>query len=346
MTKKPARKEQNEIAHNYLKGSDLQEREKEVLKDASEKLNFKPSKLIGRSSWWGSTEIGAFHYSGEFDNKKAVLKIQGVKPSISEINMINNFAKTNKSKLVGPPHLYASISWDEEKRYEALVLEFIEGEKVIKTPTNKKEVDEFFEIYEDYRNNCLSSPWIDKPNVSISQKIADNFSKWQEASFKIYPDHPLRKSGDKDLIDQAVQILISSYKNIEPQFMHGHFSEGDLYKVGNQIVILSNLFWSWRAPLYDSIFAYHWFIYHLNDVDMITPQKVEKQRSIWLDKIRNLPQTQGKENQKLLNLALLERAAAGLNLDALSANPDKPITKYLFEATRKQIKNLIELLVS
>jgi hypothetical protein len=344
--KKPARKEQNEIAHNYLKGSDLQDREEEVLKEASEKLGFAPSKLIGRSSWWGSTEIGAFHYAGEIEGKRAVLKIQGVKPSVSEIDMINNFNKTNKSKLVRPPHLYAYLNWNDEKRYEALALEFIEGEKVIKTPTNKNEVHEFFEIYKDYRENCLSFPWVDKPTISISQKIADNFSKWREASFKIYPNHPLREKGDTLLIDQAVQLLIEKYKGIDMEFMHGHFSEGDLYKVNGQIVILSNLFWSWRPPLYDSIFAYHWFIYHLNDVDRITSKEVEEQRSIWLNEIKNLPQTQGSKNQELLNLVLLERAVAGLNLDALSANPNKPITKYLFEATRREIKRLILLLVS
>ena len=54
-----------------------------------------------------------------------------------------------------------------------------------------------------------------------------------------------------------------------------------------------------------------------------------------------MPQAQG-DGQKLLNLALLERAAAGLNLDVLSADPEKPITKHLFEATRNQITKLLD----
>jgi hypothetical protein len=53
-----------------------------------------------------------------------------------------------------------------------------------------------------------------------------------------------------------------------------------------------------------------------------------------------LPQAQG-DNKRLLSLALLERAVAGLNLDVLSINPNKPISKYLFKATRKQIMELI-----
>ncbi len=334
------KREQNEIAHNYLKGSDLAEREQEVLDDAIKRTGFKPDKLVGRSSWWGSTEIGAFHYAGEFEGKQAIIKIQGVKPSLSEIYMINSFAKANKSKIIRPPHLYASLPWDDQKRYEALVLEFIEGQKVVQTPTNAAQVKRFFELYEEYRANCLQSPWVDRPEGTISGKIADNFTRWRETSFKIYPDHPLRKEEDKDLIDEAVTKLEKGYQGIEPEFMHGHFSEGDLYQVGDQVVVLSNLYWSWRQPLYDAIFGYHWFIYHLNTVDGITPEEVETQRSLWLDTIKALPQTQG-EGQKLLNLVLLERAAAGLNLDALSADPNKPITPYLFEATRQQIRELM-----
>lgn len=334
------RKEQNEIGHNYLKGSDLAEREEEVLADASQRTGFVPDKLVGRSSWWGSKEIGAFHYAGEFEGKKAVLKIQGVKPSLSEIHMINSFANANKSKLVRPPHLYASLDWDEEKRYEALVLEFVEGARVIQTPTNAAQIQKFFEVYEDYRVNCLQTPWVDRPEGTISDGVVRAFERWRETSFKIYPDHPLRDEHDKGLIDEAVAVLEKGYKGVEPEFMHGHFSEGDLYQVGDQIVILSNLYWSWRQPLYDAIFGYHWFMYHLNTVDGITPEEVETQRKLWLDKIKSLPQTQG-SNRRLLNLALLERAGAGLNLDALSADPNKPITKHLFEATRGQVRELI-----
>jgi hypothetical protein len=334
---------QNEVSHNYLRGSDLAEREQEVLADASKRIGFVPDKLVGRSSWWGSREIGAFHYAGEFEGKKAVLKIQGVKPTLSEIYMIKSFAKSNKSKVVRPPHLYASLDWDEEKRYEALVLEFIEGDRVIQIPTTASQIQKFFEVYKDYRANCLQAPWVDRPDGTISEGVVKAFARWRETSFKIYPNHPLREDGDGDLIDKAVAVLEKGYKGVEPEFMHGHFSEGDLYKVGDQVVILSNLYWSWRQPLYDAVFGYHWFIYHLNTVERITKEEVESQRKLWLDRIKQFPQAQG-SNRRLLNLALLERAAAGLNLDALSADPNEAITRHLFEATRGQIKELISQL--
>jgi len=338
------RKEQGEISYGYLRGSDLGERVQEILEDASERTGFVQTQLISRSSWWGSSEIGAFHYAGTFDGEKAALKIQGIKPSISEIYMIESFAETNKSTVIRPPYLYTSLPWDEKKRYEALVLEFIDGQRVIQTPTTEVQVKRFFELYRDYRDNCLQSPWVDKPEGTISAGIKDKFKRWREMSFKIYPEHPLRKERDIDLIDAALKKLKAGYKGIEPEFMHGHFSEGDLYQVGNQVVALSNLYWSWRQPLYDAIFGYHWFMYHLNTVDGITPDEVERQRAIWLSEIEALPQTQGEKGKRLLNLALLERATAGLNLDGLSSDPNKPISDYLLEATRNQIENLLDKL--
>jgi len=330
---------QNEIFLKFLEGSDLLEREEEILREVSKEIDFTPQKLLKRSSWWTSREIGAFHYLGNYKGKQAVLKIQGIKPETSEIYMIESFAKVNKSKILRPPHLYLTIPWDDNKRYEVLVMEHIVGYPIVNLPTNKLEIDKFYQLFENYRNNCLNDSWVEKPKEKISEKIEKNFSKWRESSFKLYPSYPLRNSKDKDLIDQAVQILIKEYQGIEPVFQHPHLTEWDLYKVRDQVVVLSNLYWGWRAPLYDAIFGFHWFKYHLIDVQNITTQKIDEQISLWQAKIENLAEV--KNNQKLYKLAMLERYAAGLNLDALSVDPINPVSEYLVEFTRRELHKLI-----
>ncbi|HKC14567.1 MAG TPA: hypothetical protein VKC89_01205 [Patescibacteria group bacterium] len=315
------------------------EREQDVVKDASQRTGFIPTKLLQRSSWWTSKEIGAFHYLGNYKGKEAVLKIQGIKPETSEIYMINSFTKVNKSKILRPPHLYSNLPWDNERRYEALILEYVNGKRIVSTPTEQSEVDRFFDLYQNYKKNCLNNPWIDKPDETISQKIEKNFSKWREASFKLYPSHPLKEEGDINLIDEAVKILIREYENIEPQFQHPHLTENDLMQVGAEVIVGSNLYWGWRAPLYDAIFGYHWFKYHLSSVLDIASNKVQQQIDLWLSKIESLPEV--KENQKLFKLAMLERYAAGLNLDALSVDLKSPAAKYLVEFTRREAENLI-----
>lgn len=334
-------KYQNKISHLFLSGSDLQNREKEVLEDASGKLGFIPTKLIDRSHWWNSKEIGAFRYEGEFEGKKAVLKIQGVKPATSEIYMIQAFSKANKSKILRSPLLYSFLPWNDEKRYEALVLEFVDGKKIVNSPSNKDELEEFFNLREEYKKNCVTNPWIDKPDFSLSEEVKNNFAKWREASFKLYPMHPFREESDAKLIDQAVSLLEKEYAGVEREFQHGHFSAGDLYKTSeNKVIILSNLYWSWKPPFYDAVFGYHWFIYHLTKLPNATSELVDDQRSLWLSKILGTHLKGVK--LKLLNLALLERAAAGLNLDALSIDLQSPIAEYLVEETRNNLKILIE----
>ncbi|MBI2613373.1 MAG: hypothetical protein HYW62_01225 [Candidatus Levybacteria bacterium] len=97
----------------------------------------------------------------------------------------------------------------------------------------------------------------------------------------------------------------------------------------------------WKSPFYDAIFGYHWFIYQLARDRLKNPtiELIEEQRNLWLSKINSLAKTDS--DKKLLNLALLERAAAGLNLDALKADPKKSISKYLAEKTRENLKNLL-----
>lgn len=105
-------------------------------------------------------------------------------------------------------------------------------------------------------------------------------------------------------------------------------------------MILSNLYWSWKPPFYDAIFGYHWFIYNLSSLEDITSEIVEQQKELWLSKILGTHLKGVK--LKLINLAFLERAAAGLNLDALSIDQESPIAKYLIEETRRNLKKLIK----
>ena len=109
-------RKQNNIASTYFESSDLAEREDSILTDIAGNTGFKPGKLLGRSSFWGSDKIGAFHYVGEFEGKEAVLKVQGIKPTTSEIYMLNSFEQANKSAKLRPPYLYSSIPWNDKKK--------------------------------------------------------------------------------------------------------------------------------------------------------------------------------------------------------------------------------------
>lgn len=331
---------QYSVSDAVLTKPDLLEREKEVLNDIQQRVDFVAETRLGDSRYWTRDYAGAIFYRGKYHGKRAVLKIQGTNPGISEIDQIKGFEAQNQSQIIRPPKLYGYLKWDELKRYEALFLEAVEGEKIVGCPTNRGELREFFELYREYWNNCRNRPWLPKPKLTLSEIIEADFANWRKIANKLYPTHPLRKPEDAALIETAVQKLIREYRDYEPQFIHGHFSCNDLLKTENgEVILFSNLFWKYKAPFYNAVFGQHWFRYRLSSIKEITPEEVEVQRELWLNEIWALAKNE--EDKKLINLALLERAAAGLNLDALSVDQKIPITEYLVEATREEVKELL-----
>lgn len=329
---------QNEVWSGMNSGVDLRDKIPQIVREVAARSAFIPDKLLSTSSWWSeSTGVGAFHFNGSFEGKPTVLKVQGVKPATSEVFMIESFEAQNKSRVIRPPLVYAKFPWDDKNGYEAFVLEDVGNNLVADLQPTPSQIDDFFHYYQEYRLNCRNKPWVEKPDTDLKEVVKNKFEEWIKASHKIFPDHPLRENGDEKIIRSAVDILTKNRAWLTVEFVHGHFSARDLFRVKDQIVVLSNLYWSWRTPYYDLIFAYHWRMYDLAQIKDITPGEVEAQRKLWLDKIESIA-----EDKTLLKYALLERAAAGLNLDALSVDTKKPIARHLVEHARKTAKELIK----
>lgn len=331
---------QNEMASGVFSGADLTARIEEITKTVSKKTGFVPKKLISKSVWWDkSVGVGAFHYSGIFAGKAAVLKVQGVKPKTSELEMINAFTAQNKSLIIRAPRIYTSLPWDEDSGYEAYVMENVGNKRIVSIASTAKEVSEFFYLYDEYRKNCINKPWVEKPNKSISSITKENFEKWRKISKKAIPKTKLRKQGDLDLVSEAVKTLEETYKNVDWEFMHGHLSHLDLLRVKDQVVVLSNLYWSWGLPYSDLVFAYHWIMYDVSGVKGITIKKIERQRDMWADQV-----SLRANKERLLDLVLLERATAGVLIDGLIMGDKRATAEYLMDTTRKKVKELSEKL--
>jgi len=326
----------------FQKESDISHQElEEILQGIAQTTGFLPEKNIFKSRYWGSERVGAAHYLGKYENKPAVLKIQGDKPAISEAWMIKQFNEQNRSQLIRPPSIYTVKPWGTLGEYEAIIMEHISGGKILlsKQLQDSKTLETFFKLYQEYRKNCLpQNPWLDRPEKPNLHKIFDQLS---EVSNTNYPDHPFRQENDKTLTSQALKLLTKIYDQADTEFVHGHFSAEDLAHQGDEIVLFSNLFWKWKYPLYDAVFAYHWAIFELASVPNITPGQVEEQRALWLNQILNLPQiNQQKNGQTLIKAALLERAIAGLVIDGLLMDKEKPISDYIHQSTRDQVRKL------
>lgn len=329
------------LAHEDMRG-----REQEILLDINSITGFKKEKEIWRSDYVGTGRVGAVHYQGMMGGRHVVLKIQGVKPVISEAYMIEQFQKQNRSKLIRPPLIFDYLPWSEEKQYEAFVMELVTGRRVVESGKilTKENIAEFFQIYREYKINCVTKPWLTLPNKEgLIDELLDRLIKMSE---EVKPTSRLRDEGDKELVREAGEVLKKVYLNTELEFCHGHFSVEDLMYQGDQVVLFSNLFWKWKYPLYDLVFGYHWEMLTLARVEGITSETVEEQRKKWKDEMLKVAKEIDSENhEKLFTTALLERAVAGLMIDTHAyLDETKPITRYLVEQQRQEVKDLSAVL--
>jgi len=326
-----------ETSKDFEKVKDLLPRVDKILENVKAETGFEIGELIWSSDYFGSGVVGAVTYRGKYKNKKAVLKIQGAKPAISEVEMIESFEKQNKSKLIRTPKIFWRKKWNDKSQYEAIIMEEIWGNKIVEEGkiSGKENIKEFFDIYREYRDKCIRKPWLEKEKNK--EKIGEMIEEAWQLSLKIKPESPFRRGSDKELALTAASLLENIWGETEKEFMHGHLSVNDLKRQGREVIIFSNLFWKWKYPFYDAVFGYHWQIYSLHEVARISPELIEEQRNLWLEEIYKLGE------RRLINAALLERAMAGLLLDSFAYIEETNIVaKYLVEATRAEVKRLIK----
>lgn len=329
---------QNDVSQMRTQGIDLKIRVQSVLKDIASQIDFTPDdKQLRQSEWLNTGKIGAVHIPGNLKSKRCVLKIQGTKPRVSEKFMISSFKKQNKSKIIRPPKLYKHLEWNEEKQYEALFLEEVVGECVITNrPVKEDQLNEFFDLYEEYRKNCFHSPWVEKPQQYSYRNILTN---WRSAVQEHYNNDTFKSPEDEELIEEAVKQIERKLTLKDTEFMHGHFQPGDLIKTSKgEVVLFSNLFWSWRNPFYDATFAYHWWMLGMEHVENLTEEILEHERKKWLDKIYAISNA----NNRLLHLARLERAIASLMVDRFMMDRKKPWVSVIIEGIRREIQDLLK----
>ncbi len=346
-------KNQNEIALMHADGEDLSPRWQAILKTVTETTGFQPDdEFFSQSKWWDRGEgskVGAVHISGTIDHQHqrqpAILKIQGTQPNLSEAEIIQAFQNSNQSQVIRPPHLYAHLPWNQADQFEALILERIEGQPALtQHPAPESELNHFLDLYQDYRANCRHSPWVAKPQTL--KPYSEYLTKWRAAASVAdwYKSDSLKLPSDEQLVTQATHILEKQVSLDNLEFVQGHFESGS-FLITNQgeVVMFSNLFWSWRMPFYDIVFAYHWWMLGMEHAPTLTPESLEQERHRWLDRIFNLSEIKNHpQGTHLVNLALLERAVPALLVDRSLLKHGESSEQIITTGARDELQRLIQ----
>ena len=331
----------NNLSDKYFIYQNLIKKKKEIINKIKTETGFVAKKEIFRGELYDKDKVGSLIYKGKFQEKPAVLKIQLLRPEIDEIDIINTFNRQNKSKKIRLPYLFKGSRWNKKDGYGYLLMEFVEGKMIYNPPfASETEIKDFCSFYQEYKTKCLNKPLFAKSIIEQSSlvfttqrifnwlKIAEAKNNLTEIEIK-YTEKFLHLAGEH-------------LPQIEMQFMHGHLTYADIFKTsGEEYVLMSNLFWSYRPEYYDATFNLWAGIKSIRDLK-ITERQIIKYINSWISEYKKLPAIKRDADfEKKFNLLMAERCLGALLVDIQNQNYAKN-KKVLTAHLIKIFKNLFD----
>ncbi|MBU1132163.1 hypothetical protein KKC32_02875 [Patescibacteria group bacterium] len=317
----------NKISEKYFGKHTFHPDIKKITAQTIDETGFKIKKEIWRGIIYDKNKVGSLIYSGEYNAKPAILKIQGLKPEIDEIDIFNLFKKNNLSAKIKLPELFAKKKYSRKTGFGYLIMENIPQKKIFAPPfASEKQIKLFCEFYNEYREKVFAVPWW-KNSINTEKFILQRLAGWIKIS-----KH--KKFWDENLqgirVKQFRKIIKANSDKIPMVFSRGHLSCNDLYLQKNKFVLLSNLFWSWRPKYYDLAFNLWACLLKL-------PADYSFEKTIlflekWITAYRSIPWIKKqKDFDEIFYILLLERLLGSLVIDVRAGNQPKSEQKKLFE---------------
>lgn len=329
----------NIITEKYFDHEDFSPQEERALKEITEETGFQIEKEIFRGKIYDSDKVGSLIYQGQWENKPAVLKIQGLKPEIEETQICQNFEQQNRSQKIRLPKIYQHQKWQEDAGYGYLILEHISTPPLYTTPfTTAEDQASFLDFYQEYKTNCLNTPLfpqeiIETNTLVFSNQRVNHWAKIAQSKKHLTPEII-------STLDKYLQIIAQHLPSVKMQFMHGHLTGLDIFpQAEGQFIIMSNLFWSYRPEFYDTTFHLWRGLNALEDPN-ITSNQIIQYLDQWETAYQQLSviKTDPAFSQKF-NLMMLERFIGSIIVDLhnknFSGTNSVQIQKYRFELFQK-----------
>ncbi len=310
----------NRITEKYFDQPNFADREKEVLDRIVAETGFVPEKEIFRGKIYDANKVGSLIYGGKYENNPAVLKIQGLKPEVDEIDIVNSFNAQNTSERVRLPRIYSGKKWNEQDEYGYLLQEQVGGTKIYQPPfASAAGMQDFVELYEEYRAECLHKPLFEKtPDEQNSLDFATRrVLKWS----KIAESKGDLTDPKKEMLERFLAAAKDHLPSMSMDFMHGHLTYDDISKVSpDEYVLMSNLFWSYRPEYYDTTFHLWAGIKSVRDTS-VTIDQIEKYLQEWVEKYKTVEAIkQDPDFERKFNMNLVERCMGAVLVDIPNQN--------------------------
>lgn len=307
----------NDVAGQYFSFTSpfTPDRSDRILEQIVAKTGFQTGELVFEGKLYDDTKIATRIFRGIYQNKPAMLKIQGIRLDIPEEILIEKFNAQNQSKIIRLPHLYLVEPFDIEKGYGCIIMEEVQAPKFYaKALALENDRDEFARLYEDYRTKAITTPLFEQTegDTDTLRHIESRIEKWISISAE-------KGFLQDELVERVnhMQLLIhQEAPALKMVFMHGHLERNSILRIAEQeYVLLSNTFWSYRPEWYDTTFHLWEGIKGLRNVS-VSPEMVWHYVTDWLRTYQSLELLQTDPDfKRKYYFMLLERCIGALLLD-------------------------------
>lgn len=331
----------NKITEKYFEHEDKLNQLEQAIQQISTETGFIPEKEIFRGQIYDKDKVASLIYKGTFQEHPAALKVQGLKPEIEETEIINKFNSQNKSKIIRLPKVYKKTDWNETDGQGYSIVELVEAPQIYEQPfASPEQIAEFCRFYTEYKENCLQEPLFEKQSheensLDFTLQRVNHWAKISQSK-----GHLTEEIGN--LLDQFKTLVSKYLPESKMEFMHGHLTANDIFKISeNEFVLMSNLFWGYRPEYYDTTFHLWAGIKSIQDTSLKFSQIVQYVEE-WFSEYQKIPSiSQDPGFKQKFYVMLAERCIGSLLVDIPNQNYSKDsekIRSYLMDIFKELFK--------
>ncbi len=242
------------IVEKYFDPGNFAGREREVLEAVCKETGFEPQREIFRGSIYDASKLGSVILRGNWQGKQAVLKLQGLNVEVDEVDTLKRLAEFFSGTRLHVPEVFVSSPWNAERQYGYHIMEDVGDQPIFAMPDPSKadqiRFAQFWQVYQDRLR--FIKPWIARPKESIYEFGMSRLNHWKKIRESKAGNDPSEYTAELARFDKIARRFFGEVPMV---FCHGHLTANDVLIRSNQYVILSNLYWTWRPQLYDTVFV-------------------------------------------------------------------------------------------
>lgn len=301
--------------------------------EIAKKNNFKISKKIYEANYYLQDCLRNVIYSGIFNKKSAILKVyDDPRPTVESVSL-KDFNKSNKSRKLIAPELYAFDAISSHKGW--LIMEKLpEDGKFFSSPLNPEKRKEFLDIYLEYKRHFPGKP---TRKLTLVEKLPANkfhllrIGRWFELANDRELD--LEMKGKKPFLDvklffplylKALTLMEREFQKRKMQWVHGHFKPKEIfYSPQNDIYYLTDFAHNQLFPEGYELAFMVWADHLQTDSWKLSYGEFRKITYEWLKDLRPIAkELKIKRIEALLRASMVERLIGYILADVCAS--DRP----------------------